>query len=240
MDDELSKYVLDELFPLFESLETQSAAILMFLKDKKNATDKKLAPYLDQAGNASSVKWRAARVRLEHLLSSAIDPPQKATERIPTPSEPKESQKHKEPEKPQEPQAKAQQPAAQPATEAARQPDKAGQQQKPGQETAAPGPPSQASQSASAPAKNPARGEAKTQDQPKSESPAPQPQGEKEQRGDRDTSKSAVAPPFRAIGEDARSKPAKPKDEAAKRTGKDPSDSAKEQKPASDKSKNAA
>jgi hypothetical protein len=211
MDDELNKYVLDELFPIFESLETQSAAILMFLKDKKIATDKKLAPYLEQAGNASSVKWRAARVRLEHLLSSATHPPQKATERIAKPAEPKESQVRKEPEKPQAPQANAQQPAAQPALQALQPP--------------------QASQSELAPAKPPAKTEAKTQDQPQSEAQ------EKEKHGD--ASKSAVAPPFSAIGKAARSQPAKPNGEAAERAGKNSVDSAEQQKPASDQRKNA-
>jgi hypothetical protein len=63
------KEVLGELFGLLEAQETNSAAILQFLKDAGLATDEKLAPYLEQAGNASSVKWRAARMRMEFLLS---------------------------------------------------------------------------------------------------------------------------------------------------------------------------
>jgi hypothetical protein len=69
MNNEAMKEVLNELFSHLERLETQNEAILQFLKEKKRVTDKQLAPYLEQAGNASSVKWRAARVRIEKLLS---------------------------------------------------------------------------------------------------------------------------------------------------------------------------
>jgi hypothetical protein len=68
MNNEAMKEVLNELFSHLERLETQSEAILQFLKEKKRVTDKQLAPYLEQAGNASSVRWRAARVRIDHLL----------------------------------------------------------------------------------------------------------------------------------------------------------------------------
>jgi len=68
MNNEAMKEVLNELFSHLERLETQSEAILQFLKEKKRVTDKQLAPYLEQAGNASSVKWRAARGRINHLL----------------------------------------------------------------------------------------------------------------------------------------------------------------------------
>jgi len=68
MNNDAIKEVLNELFSHLERLETQNEAILQFLKEKKRVTDKQLAPYLEQAGNASSVKWRAARVRIDHLL----------------------------------------------------------------------------------------------------------------------------------------------------------------------------
>ena len=68
MNNEAMKEVLNELFSHLERLETQSEAILQFLKEKKRVTDKQLAPYLEQAGNASSVRWRAARARIDHLL----------------------------------------------------------------------------------------------------------------------------------------------------------------------------
>jgi chemotaxis protein histidine kinase CheA len=83
------KEILDELFSLLESLETQNLALTQFLKDQGIATDEKLAPYLDRAGNASSVKWRAARARMQYLLS----PVKKEND--------KEKDKNKESEKPQ-------------------------------------------------------------------------------------------------------------------------------------------
>src|SRR5260221_12968989 len=69
MNNEAMKEVLNDLFSHMERLETQTEAILQLLKEKKRVTDKQLAPYLEQAGNASNVRWRAARVRIEHLLS---------------------------------------------------------------------------------------------------------------------------------------------------------------------------
>lgn len=80
MDSDLAKKLLDELFPRFEALETQSTAVLQFLKESGIATEEQLAPYLEQAGNASNVKWRASRVRLEHLVSAAVMDKQKAAE----------------------------------------------------------------------------------------------------------------------------------------------------------------
>ncbi len=71
------KEVLDNLFTLLESMETQNAAVLEFLKDQGLATNEKLAPYFDRAASASSVKWRAARARMAYLLAPA---PKKATD----------------------------------------------------------------------------------------------------------------------------------------------------------------
>jgi len=71
MKSDALKEIFDELFSHLERLETQSEGILQFLKEKKRVTEKQLAPYLEQAGNASNVRWRAARVRIERLLSSA-------------------------------------------------------------------------------------------------------------------------------------------------------------------------
>jgi hypothetical protein len=60
--------VFDELFTLLETLETNNAAVLQFLQDQ-GIGGEKLAPYLERAGNASNVKMRAARKRMEYLLT---------------------------------------------------------------------------------------------------------------------------------------------------------------------------
>jgi len=70
MDEKLAKQVFDELLPSLEALDTKCAAILQFLKNKRIASDDELAAYFAEAGNASSVRWRAARVRINHLLSA--------------------------------------------------------------------------------------------------------------------------------------------------------------------------
>jgi len=80
MDDNVAQLILDELFSSLEILETQTAAVLQFLKEKAGASDEQLAPYLEQAGKASSVKRRAARVRIDYLISGITHPPQKAVE----------------------------------------------------------------------------------------------------------------------------------------------------------------
>jgi len=69
MDSQSIKEVFKELYSHLERLEAQNTAILLFLKEKKQVTDKQLAPYLEQAGNAANVKWRAERVRMEYLLT---------------------------------------------------------------------------------------------------------------------------------------------------------------------------
>ena len=76
MDTNVMQQVLDELFPALEVLETQTGAIVQFLKERGVASDNDLAPFVEQAANASSVRWRAARLRIDHLLSAAA----KATE----------------------------------------------------------------------------------------------------------------------------------------------------------------
>lgn len=71
-DDNVGGEVLDELLSALEDLDTKSAAILEFLKSKELATDEELTASLRQAGDASNVRWRAARLRMKTLLASAI------------------------------------------------------------------------------------------------------------------------------------------------------------------------
>jgi hypothetical protein len=114
------KEILDELFSLLETLETQSLALTQFLKDQGIATEEKLAPYLDRAGNASSVKWRAARARMQYLLS-------------PTKKETKDEEKDKN----QEPKNKNKEPEEPPSTEKPPAKNKPTDQKKPESSSAA-------------------------------------------------------------------------------------------------------
>jgi hypothetical protein len=80
--------ILHDLFSSMEALETQNSAILQFLKDKGIATDEELASHLEQAGNASSVRWRGVRVRADYLFASAIKAAEQAADKeSPKPAE---------------------------------------------------------------------------------------------------------------------------------------------------------
>lgn len=68
MNVDLAQELLNELGSSLENLETQHSALLQFLKDNGILTDDQFASYLAQAEKASSVRWRAARIRLESLF----------------------------------------------------------------------------------------------------------------------------------------------------------------------------
>jgi hypothetical protein len=72
MDTAVVEQLLDEMLAALEELETKATATLQYLKDKGHATDEDLAPYFEQAGNASNVRWRASRLRMMSLVSSAL------------------------------------------------------------------------------------------------------------------------------------------------------------------------
>jgi hypothetical protein len=81
MNSTVAQLVLDEIFPALEALETQNGAILQFLTERGIASDADLTPFLEQAAKASSVRWRAARVRADHLLSTAAKAAEAAQEK---------------------------------------------------------------------------------------------------------------------------------------------------------------
>src|SRR5260370_19319403 len=93
MNESITQEILHELFSSLEALETQNAAILQFLNDKGIANEEELAPYFERAGNASSVRWRGVRVRIDYLLSSAM----KAAEQDARKEPPKTAEKTQEP-----------------------------------------------------------------------------------------------------------------------------------------------
>jgi hypothetical protein len=72
MDEKIIDEILDELFSSFEKSETDSAAILLLLRERGMASEEKLAPFIEQASRMSEVRWRAARVRMSALLKSAM------------------------------------------------------------------------------------------------------------------------------------------------------------------------
>jgi hypothetical protein len=72
MNENIAQEILHELFSSLEDLETQSTAVLQFLKNKGIADDKELTPYIEQAGKASSVRWRGVRARIDYLLAGAM------------------------------------------------------------------------------------------------------------------------------------------------------------------------
>ncbi len=98
MDDKIAQLILDELFSSLETLETQTAAILQFLKERGGASEEQLASYLEQAGRASSIKRRAARVRIDYLLSGITNAPKKAVEQDGAKGEKKSGEPAEKPE----------------------------------------------------------------------------------------------------------------------------------------------
>ena len=86
MDEQIVQQIFDELLSSLEPLDTQNAALLQFLKAKGIATDEELAPFLEQAGNASNVRWLGARIRIRSLISSAMKPEEQSASKSDEPT----------------------------------------------------------------------------------------------------------------------------------------------------------
>jgi hypothetical protein len=71
-DENPLQELLNDVISSLEPLEARSYAIYEFLRAKGIAADEDFAPFLEQAANASNVRWRAFRVRAESLLASAV------------------------------------------------------------------------------------------------------------------------------------------------------------------------
>ena len=93
MDEKNLQEIFHDFIASLEAMDTQNSAISQYLKEKGVVDQKELAPYLERAGNASSVRWLGVRVRLDHLFSSAMKSSEgeSATEKDSQPKKEKEA-----------------------------------------------------------------------------------------------------------------------------------------------------
>jgi hypothetical protein len=97
MDETVFDEVIDELFSSLESLETQTRALTAFLQEKGPISGEEFEPYVRQAAETASVRWRAGRIRMKSLLSSAL---KSAAESVSTQAEKAARDKNETPQKP--------------------------------------------------------------------------------------------------------------------------------------------
>jgi hypothetical protein len=97
MDRAITDEILEELSSALQRVEAQSSAILELVRDKGIVKEDELAPYLERANAASSVRWRAVRIRLEGLLSGLEKSEQQAKEQRQEEARKSEAQKASEP-----------------------------------------------------------------------------------------------------------------------------------------------
>ncbi len=70
MAENPAKEALYELLDYLEQVETQCGALMAFFRSNGTVTDQKLAPFLEQADNATDVKSRAIRARFDNLFAT--------------------------------------------------------------------------------------------------------------------------------------------------------------------------
>lgn len=68
MADNPTKAALYELLDYLEQVETKCGALMAFFRANGTLTDETLAPYLEQADNATDIKSRAIRARFDYLF----------------------------------------------------------------------------------------------------------------------------------------------------------------------------
>ena len=66
-----AEQVFEEMLPYFETLDAQIGGIIRLLKDKGITPSAEFAQYAQRGDDASNVRERGMRVRMEHLFSSA-------------------------------------------------------------------------------------------------------------------------------------------------------------------------
>jgi hypothetical protein len=66
-----AEQVFEEMLPYLESLEAQIGGIIQLLKDKGITTNAEFAQYAQRGDDASNVRERSMRARMEYLFSSA-------------------------------------------------------------------------------------------------------------------------------------------------------------------------
>ena len=66
-----AEQVFEEMLPYLETLDAQIGGIIQLLKDKGLTTNAEFAQYARRGDDASNVRERGMRVRMEYLFSSA-------------------------------------------------------------------------------------------------------------------------------------------------------------------------
>jgi len=101
MDSVIIDEILEELSSTLQKVESQSAAVLELIKDKGIVREEELAPYLERASAASSVRSRAMRVRLAALLAGLDKSELQAKERDMQEKDNQQAREHRQAKEPE-------------------------------------------------------------------------------------------------------------------------------------------